>query len=197
MTRTRAEQREETRRTLVAVGRRLFAGRGYAAVGLAEIVREAGVTKGALYHHFDGKAALFRAVLEEVQQEVGARVAAEADAEPDPWDQLKAGCAAFVRAAAHPDVQRIMLIDGPAVLGWNEWRAMDEAASARHLAEALTALAGSGTITARPVAPLTRLLSGAMNEAVLWLAQSEAGPGDLDDTLAALSGLLEGLRVRT
>jgi AcrR family transcriptional regulator len=193
---TRAEQREATRRTLVAVGRRLFAGRGYAAVGLAEIVREAGVTKGALYHHFDGKAALFRAVLEEVQQEVAARVATAADAEDDPWQQLQAGCAAFIRAAADPDVQRIMLIDGPAVLGWNEWRAIDETASARHLAEALTALAESGVIAPQPIAPLTRLLSGAMNEAVLWLAQS-AGPGDLDDTLAALARLLEGLRVRT
>ncbi|MDA0633866.1 TetR/AcrR family transcriptional regulator [Nonomuraea sp. MCN248] len=197
MTRTRAEQREATRRALVAVGRRLFAGRGYAAVGLAEIVREAGVTKGALYHHFDGKAALFRAVLEEVQQEMGARVAAEADAEGDPWEQLKAGCAAFVRAAADPDVQRIMLIDGPAVLGWNEWRAIDEATSARHLGEALAALAEAGTIAPHPVAPLTRLLSGAMNEAVLWLAQPQARPGDLDDTLAALSRLLDGLKVRT
>lgn len=197
MTRTRAEQREATRRTLVAVGRRLFSDKGYAAVGLAEIVREAGVTKGALYHHFDGKAALFRAVLEEVQQEVATRVAAAADAEGDPWDQLKAGCAAFVRAAADPEVQRIMLVDGPAVLGWNEWRAIDEAASARHLAEALTAFAETGTIMPGPVAPLTRLLSGAMNEAVLWLARPESGPDDLDATLAALSRLLEGLRVRT
>src|SRR5690606_16100235 len=114
----------------------------------------------------------------------------------DPWQQLQAGCAAFIRAAADPDVQRIMLIDGPAVLGWNEWRAIDETASARHLAEVLTALAESGVIAPQPIAPLTRLLSGAMNEAVLWLAQS-AGPGDLDDTLAALARLLEGLRVRT
>ncbi|MFG1943487.1 TetR/AcrR family transcriptional regulator [Nonomuraea sp. NPDC048826] len=197
MTGTRAEQREATRRALVAAGRRLFAGEGYAAVGLAEIVREAGVTKGALYHHFDGKAALFRAVLEEAQREVADQVAAEADAAGDPWEQLKAGCAAFVRAAAGPGVRRIMLIDGPAVLGWAEWRAIDEAASARHLGEALAALAENGEIAAGPVAPLTHLLSGAMNEAVLWLARPESEPGDLDDTLAALSRMLDGLRVRT
>jgi len=192
---TRAEQRERTRRTLVAVSRRLFAAKGYGAVGLAEIVRESGVTKGALYHHFEGKADLFRAVLREVQQQVAARVAAAADAEGDPWAQLKAGCVAFVTAGADPEVQRVMLIDGPAVLGWDEWRAIDEETSARHLAEALGALAEAGTIAAQPVAPLAHLLSGAMNEAALWLARS-AGPHDLDDTLAALSGLLESLRLR-
>ena len=74
-----------------------------------------------------------------------------------------------------------MLVDGPAVLGWNEWRALDEAASARHLAEALTALIEEGVIAAQPVAPLTRLLSGAMNEAALWLAGSP-NPEDLADT---------------
>ncbi|MFB4294972.1 TetR/AcrR family transcriptional regulator [Nonomuraea sp. ATR24] len=190
---TRAEQRERTRKTLISVARRLFAGHGYAAVGLAEIVRESGVTKGALYHHFDGKAELFRAVLEEVQQEVAARVAAAADAEYGAWAQLKAGCAAFLAAGADPEVQRIMLVDGPAVLGWSEWRAMDEAASARHLAEALTALIDEGVIAPQPVAPLTHLLSGAMNEAALWLAGS-ARPGDLADTQAALSRLLDSLR---
>ncbi|MEV0387006.1 TetR/AcrR family transcriptional regulator [Nonomuraea sp. NPDC050643] len=206
---SRAEQRERTRRTLVAESRRLFAAKGYAAVGLAEIVRESGVTKGALYHHFEGKTALFRAVLEEVQQEVAARVVAAAEAAEDPWERLKAGCAAFVEASADPEVQRVMLLDGPAVLGWNEWRAIDEATSAAHLSEALTALVADGTIPPQPVAPLTRLLSGAMNEAALWLAQSTGqateqftgqssgqsrGPSDLADTLAALSRLLEALK---
>ncbi|MEV0623965.1 TetR/AcrR family transcriptional regulator [Nonomuraea sp. NPDC050404] len=192
---SRAEQKERTRQTLVAESRRLFAAKGYAAVGLAEIVRESGVTKGALYHHFDGKPALFRAVLEQVQQEVAARVVAAAEATDDPWDRLCNGCAAFVEAGTDPEVQRIMLIDGPAVLGWSEWRAIDETTSAAHLAEALTELVADGTITPQPVAPLTRLLSGAMNEAALWLAQS-TGPTDLEDTLTALSQLLESLRYR-
>lgn len=191
---TRTEQKEHTRRTLIAVGRRLFATKGYVAVGLAEIVAESGVTKGALYHHFAGKADLFRTVLEEVQQEVAARVVRAAEAAGDPWDRLKAGCAAFVAAGADPEVQRIMLIDGPAVLGWNEWRAIDEATSAKHLAEALAILIGNGTIPAQPVAPLTRLLSGAMNEAALWLARSARPDNDLADTQAALSRLLESLR---
>ncbi|MEQ4721014.1 TetR/AcrR family transcriptional regulator [Nonomuraea sp. B19D2] len=191
----RTRQREQTKRTLLRAGRRLFATHGYAAVGLAEIVHTAGVTKGALYHHFAGKAELFRAVLEQVQQEVAQKVATTADAEDDPWEQLKAGCRAFLAASTDPDVQQIMLIDGPAVLGWSDWRALDEAASARHLAEALTTLIEEGVITPQPVEPLTHLLSGAMNEAALWLARS-ANPSDLADTWVALSQLLQALRLK-
>ncbi|OEJ24181.1 TetR family transcriptional regulator [Streptomyces agglomeratus] len=190
---SRARQREHTRQALVREGRRLFAARGYGAVGLSEIVRAAGVTKGALYHHFDSKTELFRAVLEEVQQEVARNVAETADAHPDPWSRLTAGCQAFLAASTGPDVQRIMLVDGPAVLGWSQWRALDEAASVRHLAEALTALIEQGLIAPQPVAPLTHLLSGAMNEAALWLAASE-NPEDLPATQAALSRMLDALR---
>ncbi|MFB8350788.1 TetR/AcrR family transcriptional regulator [Streptomyces niveus] len=190
----RARQREQTRLTLLREGRRLFAEIGYGAVSLAEIVAAAGVTKGALYHHFDGKTALFRAVLEDVQEEVGRRVAGAADARDDSWDQLVTGCQEFITATTAPDIQRIMLVDGPAVLGWTEWRAMDEASSARHLTEALTALVDEGVIAPQPVAPLAHLLSGAMNEAALWLATS-ADPADLTDTRAALGRLLGALRV--
>lgn len=133
-------------------------------------------------------------VSQEASGSDGLQVATAAEQE-DPWTALVAGCRAFLTASTDPTVQRIMLVDGPAVLGWNEWRAVDEAASARHLADALTALIGTGTIDLQPVAPLTHLLSGAMNEAALWLAGS-ANPGDLADTWAALARVLEALRVR-
>ncbi|MFG1961693.1 TetR/AcrR family transcriptional regulator [Nonomuraea sp. NPDC049028] len=191
---SRIEQREQTRRILVREGRLLFASRGYGAVGLSQIVAAAGVTKGALYHHFESKADLFRTVLEQVQGEVAETVAATAEVQDDPWEQLVAGCRAFLTACTNPDIQQIMLIDGPAVLGWSEWRALDEAASARHLAEALSGLIEAGVIARQPVAPLTHLLSGAMNEAALWLAGS-GDPGDLDDVWAALSRILQGLRL--
>jgi AcrR family transcriptional regulator len=191
---SRIEQREQTRRILIREGRLLFASRGYGAVGLSQIVAAAGVTKGALYHHFESKADLFRTVLEQVQGEVAETVAATAEAQDDPWEQLVAGCRAFLAACTDPDIQQIMLIDGPAVLGWSEWRALDEAASVRHLAEALSGLIEAGIIARQPVAPLTHLLSGAMNEAALWLADS-GGPGDLDDVWAALSRILQGLRI--
>ncbi|MER6913449.1 TetR/AcrR family transcriptional regulator [Streptomyces sp. NPDC000594] len=189
----RARQREETRRRLLRVSRELFAGQGYGAVGLAEIVAAAEVTKGALYHHFAGKADLFRAVLREVQREVGARVAAAADTRQDPWERLTTGCQEFLTAATGPGIQRIMLIDGPAVLGWHEWRGMDEESSAHHLAEALEDLMAQGVLPRQPVAPLAHLLSGAMNEAALWLAVSGRA-ADLADTRAALARILEGLR---
>jgi AcrR family transcriptional regulator len=190
---TRAEQRAHTRRVLLRTARELFASRGYGAVGLAEIVGAAGVTKGALYHHFDSKAAVFRAVLAQVQQEVAEQVAVAADAHDDAWTQLTAGCQAFLAASTDPRIQRIMLVDGPAVLGWNEWRAQDEATSVRHLADALTALVEQGIIADQPVAPLTHLLSGAMNEAALWLTTS-ADPDALHQVWEALSRMLNALR---
>ncbi|UCM87903.1 TetR/AcrR family transcriptional regulator [Streptomyces marincola] len=191
----REQQRARTRRALLHEAARLFADRGYAAVGLTDVVAAAGVTKGALYHHFGGKADLFRAVLEEVQRDVGRRVADAAGAHEDPWDRLTAGCQEFLTASTAPEVRRIMLVDGPAVLGWNDWRAMDEAASARHLTDVLQELVELGTIPRQPVAPLARLLSGGMNEAALWLA-STSSPADLADTRAALDRLLAGLRAR-
>ncbi|MCW6007980.1 TetR/AcrR family transcriptional regulator [Micromonospora sp. CPCC 205371] len=191
----RERQRQQTRQALLRESRHLFAAHGYGAVGLAQIVQSAGVTKGALYHHFDSKADVFRAVLEQVQGEVAEKVVAAAEAHDDPWTQLTAGCQAFLAASTDPMIQRIMLIDGPAVLGWHEWRAMDEAASARHLADALAVLIDGGVIAAQPVAPLAHLLSGAMNEAALWLATS-TDPDDLAKTWTALSALLASLRVR-
>lgn len=194
--RTKAAQREATRALLIAEGRRRFARDGYAAVGLTEVVTALGMTKGALYHHFGSKSGLFRAVLAQVQQEVADRVEAAAGRHPDdPWQQLLAGCEAFLTTSADPELQRIMLIDAPAVLDWNEWRAMDEAASGRLLADVLTQLTAERILPPQPVAPLTRLLSGAMNEAALWLAQS-ATPADLPATVEALHRLLVGLRVR-
>ncbi|MFJ3838297.1 TetR/AcrR family transcriptional regulator [Streptomyces sp. NPDC090054] len=186
----RAQRREATRRALLAEGRRRFADDGYHHVVLAEVAQAVGVTKGAAYHHFDSKAGLFRAVVTEAQRELGERVATAAEEYEDPWEQLRAGCRAFLAAGSNPSVRQILLVDAPAVLGWDEWRALDEEHSARHLAEALTALVAAGVIPAQPVEPLARLLSGAMNEAVLWLARG----GDLSATERALDRLLSGLR---
>ncbi|MFB9906927.1 TetR/AcrR family transcriptional regulator [Allokutzneria oryzae] len=194
MARTKQQQREATTAALHTTARRLFTEHGYNNVGLDTIAQAAGVTKGALYHHFTSKAALFRAVLATIQHEVGERVHLAAEAHPDPWTQLVEGCRAFLTASAEPDTQRIMLIDGPAVLGWHEWRALDERSSARHLTEALRTLVDNGTIPPQPVEPVARLLSGAMNEAALWLAQSDNTEADRDATMAALIRMLNSLR---
>ncbi|MGW7411522.1 TetR/AcrR family transcriptional regulator [Streptomyces sp. NPDC054863] len=188
----RAEQRAATRQALLAEGRRRFAADGYHQVVLAEVAQSAGVTKGAAYHHFDSKAGLFRAVVAEVQGELGERVATEAERHEDLWEQLRAGCRAFLAAGTDPAVRQILLVDAPAVLGWEEWRALDEESSGRHLAEALTVLAEAGTIEDQPVEPLARLLSGAMNEAALWIARG----GDPHAAEQTLDRLLAGLRTR-
>src|SRR5689334_23813839 len=112
--RTKAEQREATTAALIAAARELFAERGYAGVGTEEIVQRAGVTRGALYHHFKGgKEDLFRAVLVQVSAETTARVLAAANAATDPWSELVCGIEAFLDASAIPEVQRIVLVDGP------------------------------------------------------------------------------------
>jgi AcrR family transcriptional regulator len=124
--RTKAAQTEATTAALIGAARELFASRGYAAVGTEEIVQQAGVTRGALYHHFrGGKEELFRAVLIQISAETAQRVAQAALATDDPWEALVLGSDAFLDACTTPEVQRIILTDGPSVLGWDAWRAID------------------------------------------------------------------------
>src|SRR6476620_523264 len=120
--RTQASRREATRAALIAAARELFAARGYAGVGTEEIVQRAGVTRGALYHHFTGKDDLFRAVYERVEQELTQRIVTEVPLVGDPVAVLRGGTAVFLDACLEPEVQQICLLDAPAVLGYDEWR---------------------------------------------------------------------------
>ena len=113
---------EATRRLLVTAARTLFGERGYASVGTEEIVRAAGVTRGALYHQFRDKADLFAAVAEQVEAEIVTRVAEGAVAAVGPVEELRTGMRLFLDACAEPEVERIILLDAPAVLGWEAWR---------------------------------------------------------------------------
>ena len=120
----KAEQSEATRAALISAGRRLFGERGYGGVGTEDIVRAAGVTRGALYHHFGGKSDLLEAVYREVEEEITARIAEVAlgSGATSPVESMRAGIAMFIDACAEPEVQRIVLLDAPAVLGWDRWR---------------------------------------------------------------------------
>ena len=122
--RTQAERRESTRAALVAAARPLFGQRGYAGVGTEEIVRAAGVTRGALYHHFEGKEGLFIAVFEAVEQELLDQIAARvaADAVASPLGALETGLAVMLDTAVDTELAQIVLIDAPSVLGWERWR---------------------------------------------------------------------------
>lgn len=154
------------------------------------------MTRGAVYHHFGSKRGLFGAVLERVQQQVGERVASAASRAPDRWGGLLAGCHAFLGASSDPRVQRIMLIDAPAVLGWQRWRELDEANSGRLLGQALDELEDEGSIEAGLATPMAQLLSGAMNEGVLWIAQSPDPERAQQAARTALDRLLDSVRAQ-
>ena len=193
----KAQQHAATHRQLLAIARDLFATEGYAHASTEEVVRRAALTRGALYHHFANKQALFVAVLEDVQDEVAQRVAAAAAAESDPWQQLVLGCRAFLAASVDPQVRRIMLIDGPSVVGWVQWRKMDAERSVKLLRSALEGLQASGVIIELPIDALTHQLSGAMNEAALWIATATDQALALEETMTTLTHLLMSLRFKS
>lgn len=171
MPRTSAAVAAETARQVLDWATAVFIQEGYGAASVDDIARRAGVTRGAVYHHYEGKAGLFRAVAERAQQQVAARVVAQAERHDDPAEQLRLGCHAFLDAITDGDTARLLLIEAPAALGWGAWRELDAAASARELREGLAAAAA---LPADQLDAATQLLSGAMNDAALWLAERPA-----------------------
>lgn len=193
---TKLQQREATTARLIEVACEIFTRDGYANAATEEIVQLAGVTRGALYHHFGSKEGLFQAVLSHLQEQVRLRIEAVVAGKDDMWEQLIAGSMAFIEASLDPQVQRIMLIDAPAVLGWSLWRELDAQNSMKSLHEALEALMAQAQLPQLPLDALTHLLSGAMNEAALWIAQSDDSEHALEEAKQALKYLLNSLRLR-
>ena len=193
---SKAEQAKLTITKLTEVARHYFSTYGYAEASMEEMVKTAGLTRGALYHHFGNKEGLFMAVLAAVQKEIGERVETEAAKSEDPWEQLLFGCIAFVTAAVEERNRRILLIDGPSVVGWDAWRKMDEEHSMRLLREQLQDMEQQGYLKPVSINALTHLLSGAMNEGVLWVAQMSDQEQALADIQAALSLFLDGYRAQ-
>jgi AcrR family transcriptional regulator len=165
-------QGEATRAALVSAARELFGDQGYAATSTEEIVARAGVTKGALYHHFPDKEAVFRAVFEQVQREVSDQAVAEFN-QPDSWDALVMGCQLWIDAHLDPGVRQIVLTDARGVLGWDAARAIENRFSAVALRGALRKGMHAGVIARRPLRPLALMLTGALSEACLYVAESE------------------------
>jgi AcrR family transcriptional regulator len=191
------ERSEATRAKLLRAGRELFAKRGYGDVGTEEIVRRAKVTRGALYHHFDDKRALFRAVHEsleaELTEQIGAELAAAASDSPDALAALTVGVRAFLDACLDPAIARIALIDAPSVLGWAEWREIDERYGLGLVIGALELGMDAGRIRRQPVRPLAHLLLAAMGEAGMVVANAEDPAAARAEIEPALLALLEGL----
>lgn len=196
MARATKEQSQATAARVLATARRLFTEHGYAAVGLEEVAAQSGVTRGAVYHHFASKRGLFEAVLAQVQRSVADAVDRHADSVADPWDKLEIGCRTFLGASVQDDARRIMLIDAPAVLGWNAWRGQDAANSGRLLEDVLRELADAGLLETTSVEATSALLSGAMNEAALWIASASSSEprAATDQAWAVLHQMLNALR---
>jgi AcrR family transcriptional regulator len=171
--RTQAERSAATRQALLAAGRSLFADRGFAGASQEDIVERAGVTRGALSHHFGTKQGLFLAVLEDVQGDVAGRISRAAMEGRDPMEQLRLGCLAFLDAAMDPAVGRIVLLDAPAVLGWQTWREIDAVHGLGLVTEALDHVMDAGMIDRQPVQPLAHVLLAALNEAAMLVANAD------------------------
>ncbi|MBU5445391.1 TetR/AcrR family transcriptional regulator [Paenibacillus sp. MSJ-34] len=188
------EETNETIRKLIEVGRTHFTERGYADTALEDIVNEAEMTRGALYHHFGNKKGLFRVVFESVQKEIAERIETEAAASEDLWQQLLLGCRAFVASAVEPRNKRILLLDGPAVLGWEMWRMTDEQNSMRLLHEQLQFMQRQGCFKPVTIEAMTHFISGALNESALWIAHHPEQRHALDDTMKVISLFMEGFK---
>ena len=190
------ERSRVTRERLLAAARELFAAHGYAGVGTEEIVRAAGVTRGALYHQFRDKQALFEAVVEAVEAETTAAIAQSAVGAPDALAALWAGGRAFLAICADPSVERILMLDAPAVLGSERWREIRNAHGLGLVTGVLQAGMEAGVIARGPVTALAHLLLGALTEGGLLIGRSEDRQAARRAVGDSLSRVLEGLRTR-
>src|SRR3954468_11710706 len=168
----RAEQVAQTRGALVAAGKRLFGKHGFRATSVDDLAREARVTTGALYHHFPTKTALFEAVFVQAHTELLTASTKAAQGATDGVDELARGFEAFLDGVLQPDMQRILIIDGPAVLGLARYTELDERYAHGAIVHALTAAAQAGTITVEDPETATRLLLGALTRGAMLIANS-------------------------
>ena len=182
-----------TRERILAAARALFGEDGFEATSIEDVLAGAGVSRGALYHHFANKAELFDAVLEQVNAELAGRAANAARRRRDPFEQLRAGSHAWLAMALDPAVQRIVLRDPPTAVGWARWRELDERYWLGGLRAGLARLEAEGRIPSAQAAPLARLLYAALNEASLYIAYAEDQAGASKAAGAAIDTLLERL----
>jgi AcrR family transcriptional regulator len=187
---------EATRGQLVAIATRMFAERGYEDTSIEAVLREAGVSRGSLYHHFASKEVLFEAVAEEVETSVGAQTVAAASGSAGPVEALRAGFLAWIRLAGDPVVRRILLIDGPSVLGWERWRAMEEHHALGLIRAVLQLIADEGKLRPESVATLANILLASVNEVALLVARSDDREAAMQAGADAIDELLQRLFTR-
>jgi AcrR family transcriptional regulator len=193
--RTQAERTATTRARLLDAGRELFAAHGYAAVSTQAVVEAAGVTRGALYHQFGDKAGLFVEVYEEVERGLVAAIT-DRIASAAPADQLAAmrvGARLFLEECSSPAVQRIVLIDAPAVLGWARWREVGMKYGLGIVEAMLAQAMSDGAIPEQPLRPTAHVLLGALDEAALYIARAQDGDDALRQMVVVCDRLISGI----
>ena len=192
--RTQAERTEATTAALVDAARELFARDGYDATSLDAVAARANMTKGAVYHHFDGKRQLFEAVFtREVQQLATPLVEAYAR-KKDPWEAFKAGCRAFLDECLDPDLQRIVLLDALAAIGWEQVRRL-EGPLLDMMQLGISQAADAGRIAPRPPAPLAHFLYGALCETAMIVARADDQKAAHRQAVSEINRILDGLAI--
>jgi AcrR family transcriptional regulator len=193
--RTQAERAAETRESLIATARPLFAEHGFADVPLETIVRAAGVTRGALYHHFADKTELFAAVFERVEAEIATRMteAIAAADETDPVEVMKLGASYWLDACSEPEIQQITFVDAPAVLGWTRWTEIGDRYNTGLVRQLLANAVETGRLPAQPIDATALTVLAAMREMTLYVARADNYDKAREEAGAVIDRLIRAL----
>lgn len=184
----------KTMSVLINVAQKHFTEYGFTKTSLESVCKDADVTRGALYHHFKNKEGLFKATLELVQEDVGKHVDKRASQSDDLWEQLVLGCVGFIEGATRPSNKRILLIDGPSVIDWDEWKKMDNENSVKLLLEQLVTLKNNNKLISLNEEIIAHLISGSLNEFALYIAQENLQLST-NDIREAVLYMLKGFQV--
>jgi AcrR family transcriptional regulator len=188
----RAQMVEKTRAKLIRAARKAFAAKGYAAASMDDLTAEAGLTRGALYHNFGDKKGLLQAVIDQIDAEMLARLRAAQDRAKSAWLGFLDANIAYIEMALEPEIQRIMLLDGPAVLG-DPSRWPNQTACLRTTTQTIQALIDAGTVRPVDAEAAARLLNGAALNAALWIAAADDPHAVLPKAVVAFRHLADGL----
>ena len=189
----RAAQGRATRDQLIEMATRLFTEHGYEGSSIEAVLSAAGVSRGALYHHFAGKEALFEAVVDAVSERITAELTEAVSGCADPLDALRTAALAWVDLAADPVVQRVMLVDAPSVFGWERWRAMDGGRTLGTMQAMLQAVSDTGRLPANLVTPFSHMILASLDELVLVIARSPDSEAAVAEGRLAVEELLTRL----
>lgn len=193
--RTQAERSDTTTAQLITTAQRLFGADGYAATSIDAVAAGAGVTKGAVYHHFGGKTALFRAAFVREQEEIAATLERVAFQQSDAWAALRHGCRTFLEHCLDPGFRQIVILDGPSVLGWETVREIEYGHTLRVLLDGMRLARADGLIADGNLPARAQLVFGALCEGGMLLARAEDPVAELPSLAAEADRLLGALRL--